>query len=170
MKSFIRSGRVWSVVLAGAIVAGGPMLVRSLEAQQPPSDAAGAVRGLQSAAAGAGLDADMRAMGTEFRTINTQVSDPTKNESTLKLLAQFEAHVLGAKDTTPPGAATQPADARDAYVTTFKKDLITLEQHTLETETALLDKDNDKAAKAVKDMQATEAMGHSEFRPPRGGR
>jgi hypothetical protein len=113
------------------------------------------------------LHETMEAMGKAFKAIRGQVSDPTKNESTLQLVAELERHTLAAKSMTPRGAATRPTDERAKYLADFRTDLANVLRGELELEEALLDNKNDKAAEAVQTLADMMSEGHKEFRPKR---
>jgi hypothetical protein len=111
------------------------------------------------------LHETMEAMGKAFKAIRSQVSDPTKNESTLQLVVELERHTLAAKSMTPRGAATRPTDERAKYLADFRTDLANVLRGELELEEALLDNKNDKAAEAVQTLADMMSEGHKEFRP-----
>ena len=137
-------------------------------ATQPPAATqpapGGGRRGGRGAAAGATppLSQDMTAMNRALRTLQSQVADPTKNESSLTTIAEMERQVLLAKlsPPRPTPTATDPAK----FTTDYKLEIIKLERQCLDLEEALLNNDNQKAATTLAAMAQTETEGHSEFR------
>jgi hypothetical protein len=111
------------------------------------------------------LHEEMEAMGKAFKKIRSQVSDPTKNESTLQLVNELERHTLAAKSMTPRGAATRPTDERAKYLADFRVDLANVLRGELELEEALVDNKNDKAAESVQSIADMMSQGHKAFRP-----
>lgn len=109
----------------------------------------------------------MEGMGKVFKAIKAQVSDPTKNESSLQLVEDLERRTLAAKAMTPRGATTRPTNEQPKYVADYRTDMANLLRVELELEEALLDNQNDKATEAVKTMGDMMAEGHKEFRPKR---
>ncbi len=115
------------------------------------------------------LEREMGAMGKAYRIIRKQVADPAQNASTLAAVLDLEQHTLAAKGAVVRSASTMPTDdAKKAKQTGFQSEMVTLLQHELDLEAALLENNKDKAAKAVADLHDLETEGHKEFRPRRG--
>jgi hypothetical protein len=160
------------VVVAAVALAGSVMFVTPArgEEEKPAAAAAGKAEGGEHRGPGGGenpLHLEMEAMGKSFKALRGQVSDPTKNESSLQLLEDLEKHTLAAKAMTPRGATTRPTDERAKYVADYRTDMANLLRVELEVEEALLDNKNDKAAEAVKTLADMMGEGHKEFRPKR---
>lgn len=113
------------------------------------------------------LHGEMEAMGKAFKALRGQVSDPTKNESSLQLLNDLERHTLAAKTMTPRGATTRPTNEQPKYLADFRTDMANLLRAELELEETLLDNKNAQAADAVKTIADMMGEGHKEFRPKR---
>jgi hypothetical protein len=123
----------------------------------------------QQAGSPVSLGREMGAMGRAYKLIRAQVSDPTKNASTLAAVLDLEQHTLAAKGAVLHSAATMPtADAKAAKHADYQGDMVTLLRHELDLEEALLANDNTKAAKAAADLHDLEEEGHKEFRPKKG--
>ena len=129
--------------------------------KRPAPPAAGA-----PGAAKVSLEAEMKAMGRDYRTIRQQVKDSTKNASTLAALADLELHTVIAKAAIPRTATTMPTeDQKKEKATDYRKDMADLVRTELDMEDALLSGDNDKAAKISDTMHKLEESGHQNFRP-----
>ena len=114
------------------------------------------------------LEHEMGAMGKAYRIIRKQVSDSAQNASTLAAVLDLEQHTLAAKGAAVHSASTMPTDdAKKAKQTDFQIQMVTLLQHELDLETAMLANQNDKAVKIVSDLHDLETEGHKEFRPKR---
>jgi hypothetical protein len=114
------------------------------------------------------LGREMGAMGRDYKLIRTQVSDSTKNASTMAAVLDLEQHTLAAKGAAVRAATTMPtADAKKVKQDEYEGDMVTLLRHELDLEEALLANENDKAVKIVADLHDLEAEGHKEFRPRR---
>jgi hypothetical protein len=112
------------------------------------------------------LEDAMETLGHSMKKLAPQLKDKTKNESSLKLLSTMEAAIIRAKDTIPPMTDEQPVAERPAYVVKFRQQLITLLDHMLKTENALLAGDNDAAQAQLPQIKKIMDDGHHEFRPP----
>lgn len=111
----------------------------------------------------------MQKMRDAFGTLRTQIADAAKKEDNLKLLQEFEAAVLAAKDSVPPMIAAMPEAERPARIAEYKKTIVKLMRQALDAEDAVLAGDAAKAQEAITAMAATQTEGHRGFRPARGG-
>lgn len=111
----------------------------------------------------------MQAMGAAFGTLRGQIGDATKIQDNLKLLQEFEAAVIAAKNSVPPMVAALPAAEQPARITEYKKTILKLLKATLEVEDALLAGDAAKAQTAFAALAPIQQEGHRGFRPARGG-
>jgi hypothetical protein len=155
---FATAAVVSAVVLAANVISVTP--ARADEPQKPAAQvhAGGEENPLHDA---------MEAMGKAFKALKAQVSDPTKNESSLQLVVELERHTLAAKSMTPRGATTRPTNERAKYLADYRVDMANLLRVELELEEALLENKNEKAAEAFKTLSDMMGEGHREFRPKR---
>jgi Cytochrome b562 len=111
---------------------------------------------------GPGLEGNMKAMDKAWKTIQAQVSDKAKNESTLTAVVEMEQATMAAK-ASPPGLNRLPQDQRDAKRKEFRTMIINLLRTELDLEDQLMDGDNDKAAETVKAIAEIQKTGHQDF-------
>lgn len=153
MLEFIRSPRLLAMIAAGSILSGAALA----QAQAPAT------------APAARPQPSMRAMGTSLNALKAQVADATKNASSLQLVATLLKDSVAAKAAMPPLILTLPEAEQAAKTAAYQKEMNVLIRQELDLEEQLLAGDNTKAAATVAALGATQAEGHRDFRPARGG-
>lgn len=110
------------------------------------------------------LERTMKAMNKPYKVLLKQIKDKSKNADSLKQLADMEAATLRAKGATPDHMENVPKDKRDKALADYRAMMATCLSEELEVEQALLDDDNDTAAKKLDELTDTMKSGHKEFR------
>jgi len=118
----------------------------------------------------AGLQPAMTDMNRTLAKLKTESADPAQSEATLRDIVTFERDVAIAALNLPPMvtamADAEKAKATEAYLGVMRGLMRTL----LDLEDAVVAKKPDDIKKLIAKMEETEAKGHAEFRPARGGR
>lgn len=153
MLDLIRSPRLLAMIAAASILSGATLS----HAQAPAT------------APAARPQANMRAMGAPFNALKTQVADASKNADSLKLVATLLKESVAAKSAVPPLITALPEAEQAAKLAAYQKEMNELIRQELDLEEQLLAGDNTKAAATVAAIGATQAEGHRDFRPARGG-
>ena len=111
------------------------------------------------------LHRDMEAMGDAFERLEKQISDASKNASSLEIVARMQQLTAGVKHLPPPGLQKLPEAERTAKLQAFRLQMLNLLRAELDVEEQLLAGDNEKAAQALKHMDEIEHQGHEQFQP-----
>jgi hypothetical protein len=164
----------WMIALLCATVTGGALLVSSLRAADddapatPVTRPSGQTRIRPQGGGGeaTNLEGAMKAMNTAFGTIKKQVSDPTKNDSSIVLLGTFEKNVVIAKGFVPPKVAAMAEADRKKALADFQGMLRSVLRDALDMEDQLAAGDNKKAADTADAIGELEKAGHSDFIQP----
>ena len=107
----------------------------------------------------------MMIMNRAMRTLNGQVTDATKKDDNLKLIADMQRGCLAAKALAPEKAINREADPvkKGGMTAMFRKDLILIMEKLLKIETAILDGKGADAEKLLAEIGDLRDQGHSEF-------
>jgi hypothetical protein len=116
-----------------------------------------------------GLHQDMETLGRLFKQLRTQITDSTKNASSLELLSQMEQATFASKSQVPGKVMHLPTTQQAEETNNYHQMMVNLLRQELDLEEQLVNNDNKSAADTLAKMQQTEKDGHSEFRPKRGG-
>jgi len=112
------------------------------------------------------LEKDMDKISKANRTLQRQVSDATKNDASLALLATIHDAAMAASNETPQMAADQPDADRAAYVADYqakmKEFIAAVDKVTADLQAG----DNATAAVDAKKLPADEKTDHKKFRKP----
>jgi hypothetical protein len=149
----------------------------ALSAFVAPTIVHGQAGGAAAPGAGAGAAAagpvdlgnTMSSMNRAFRGIRGQVTDASKNSSSLDLVLTLQRESVNAKSAVPPMLANLPEAEKTTKVAAYRKEMNKLIRQELDLEDQLLSGDNTKANETFQAIGATMNEGHGEFRPPRGG-
>jgi hypothetical protein len=168
MPVSIRTARLLAVAAAGSMIA--------LSAFVAPTIVHGQAGGAAAPGAGAGAAAagpvdlgnTMSSMNRAFRGMRGQVSDASKNASTLDLVLTLQRESVNAKSAVPPMLANLPEAEKTTKVAAYRKEMNKLIRQELDLEEQLLAGDNTKANETIQAIAATMNEGHGEFRPQRG--
>lgn len=106
------------------------------------------------------LGGHMEKMGGAFRKLRRQISDASKNEESLALIATIKTESIAAAKEKP---AWHPEDA-PKYQAQMKDFIANVEK----LEAAVKAKDNAAAAKLVDELAAAQKKGHTDFKKPDG--
>ena len=112
------------------------------------------------------LEKSMGAMGKAFRTLRRQVSDSTKNASSLELVATIRSAADAASKLTPAKAEDLPEADRPQFVADFQSGMKDLAAGLDKLEADLKANDNTAAAADYKDIGSIEGKNHKKFRRP----
>lgn len=114
----------------------------------------------------------MAAMNGAFRTIGQQITDASKNASTLEQLAIMEAKAKEALNFEPEKKAQVPEAEQEKFVADYKAGLQKLIDAIVKVQHALHAGNNTEAAAIVEEMRGMQRTSHGEFRirrpPPPG--
>jgi cytochrome c556 len=109
------------------------------------------------------LGATMDKMGSAFRTLRRQISDPGKNQDSLAKVAIIRENAKAALELEPAKKAEIPAAQQKQFVADYRakmKEFITL---TEKVTAALAANNNGEAAKLVGVMADAQKQGHGDF-------
>ncbi len=112
------------------------------------------------------LEKNMDTMGKAFRTLRRQVSDATKNDSSLELVATIRTAAEAASKLTPAKTEDLPEADRPQFVADFQAGMKDLAAGLDKLEADLKAGDNTAAAADLKDVGAIEGKNHKKFRRP----
>jgi soluble cytochrome b562 len=113
------------------------------------------------------LEVRMDHMGRAYRKLKKQVADPSKNASSLQLLATMQQAAKEALEFTPEKTADLPADQQAKFVDDFKAGIHGMQDEFTKLSDALTAGKNDDAVKIVAEIDALEKKDHKEFRKPK---
>ncbi|PTX95562.1 cytochrome b562 [Opitutus sp. ER46] len=109
------------------------------------------------------LGEHMEKMGGAFRRLSRQISDPTKNEDSLKLVATLRENAAAALKLVPAKAADVPAERREQFVTDYRASMERFAGELEKLEAALKAGNNEAAAAQFKVLKQAQDQGHKEF-------
>jgi hypothetical protein len=112
------------------------------------------------------LHSEMEAMNKAIRTLNKSIADPKKLDASLAAVNDLQFHTIACKGITPKGAATQPADVKEKYVTEYRKQMNDVLKTEMDLEQQLIAGDTAKAQETVKQLRQEEKDGHKVYQPP----
>ena len=112
------------------------------------------------------LEKNMDAMGKAMRTLRRQVSDSTKNDSSLELVATIRTAAEAAAKLTPAKAQDLAEADRPQFVEEFQAGMKDLSAGLDKLEADLKAGDNTAAAADFKAIGAIEGKNHKKFRRP----
>jgi len=155
--------RQLSVISVAAIVVGiGIFLVRIGQAQEQRRPTSGP--GRPGEARPVSLERNMEGMERAFKKLQSQISDPAQNASSLELITQMQQQTLASKSQTPKLVSQLPEDQRVKQLAEYRMMMVSLLQQELELENHLLNNENDKAAESLKSIDQLQKDGHKDFR------
>ncbi len=125
----------------------------------------GGGRGGDAASLPQSIKQSMMIMNRAMRTLSGQVTDATKKDDNLKLIADMQRGCLAAKALAPEKAINREADPvkKGGMTALFRKDLILIMEKLLKVETAILDGKGADAQKLLAEIGDLRDQGHSEF-------
>ena len=109
------------------------------------------------------LEKQMGGVAKAMRTLRKQITDATKNDSSIDLVQKMIDGLKGGLDMTPAKAADVPADQKADFIAKYKKGIQDMIDKLTALQADLKAGKNDAAANDLKDIQATEKQDHKEF-------
>lgn len=113
------------------------------------------------------LEHSMERMEEVFDKLESDIADPAKAESNLKLLGEFQKCVLDAKSVLPGRVSHLPEADRVKASGEYRGMMVELLRRTLAVEDAVVAGDHAKAVEALKSVHEMEEKGHAKFRKKR---
>ena len=98
-----------------------------------------------------------------LRSLRRSVRDPEKNADSLATVIACERAILGCKGEIPSMTAQVPEADREAFVTAFRLEMVSLLENFLELEKALLEERNDELRDLYKALKSMEDPAHERF-------
>jgi hypothetical protein len=114
------------------------------------------------------MERDMKAIERAFKQLKSQISDSTKNDSSLELVTQMEQSTLASKSQIPPKVRRMPTTQQAEEANNYRQMMVSLFRLELDLEEQLINGDNTKAATTWEEMDKLQKDGHHEFRGKRG--
>jgi hypothetical protein len=110
------------------------------------------------------LGTKMEKVGGAFRALGRQISDPSKNEDSLKRLATIKENLQAGLKLEPAMKADIPAADQKKFVADYQKSMKDFIALVEKTEAAVKAGKNDEAAKLVDTMRADQKKAHNSFK------
>jgi len=107
------------------------------------------------------LEDEMIAANKALKTLKTQITDSSKNQSSLQLIQEMQKHFLAAKGMEPARAKKETDKTK--FVADYHKAMIGLMSEMLKLESAVVDNKNDEAAAILKNLGKIKSDGHDKF-------
>ncbi|MBL0940353.1 MAG: hypothetical protein IBJ03_15770 [Gemmatimonadaceae bacterium] len=110
------------------------------------------------------LGKKMTAINVAFRTIGQQITDSTKNASTMELLSTIETNAKEALALEPEKKAQVPAAEQEKFMADYKAGIQKLIDAAGKVHMAIHAGKNAEAAAIVEEMRGLQRASHAEFR------
>ena len=107
------------------------------------------------------LEDEMIAANKALKVLKTQITDASKNQSSLQLIAEMQKHFLAAKGMEPARAKKESDKAK--FLADYHRAMINLMSEMLKLESAVVDNKNDEAAALLKSLNKIKSDGHDKF-------
>src|SRR3954469_24260072 len=107
------------------------------------------------------LEDEMIAANNALKKLKTQITDASKNQSSLELIQEMQKHFLTAKAMEPARAKKESDKAK--FVADYRKAMVNLMSEMLKLETAVVDNKNDEAAAMLKNLGKIKSDTHEKF-------
>lgn len=107
------------------------------------------------------LEDEMIAANNALKKLKMQITDASKNQSSLELIQEMQKHFLAAKGMEP--VRTKKEADKTKFVVDYRKAMVTLMSEMLKLEGAVLDGKNDEAAGILKSLTKIKSDGHEKF-------
>ena len=111
------------------------------------------------------LENSMETINKSYRVLRRQVSDASKNPSTIALLHTMQVSALTAATQVSPITKKLPKEKQGKFNLDFRRTMVGLVVTLMDIEAALLDSDNVKAKQAYLKLGAIKKKGHETFKP-----
>jgi len=109
------------------------------------------------------LEDEMIAANKVMKGLRTQITDSSKNASSLQMIEQMQKHFLNAKGMEPLRAKKVSESERPKFISEYRKSMVMLMGEMLKMEQAVLDGKNEDAATILKSLTKIKADGHEKF-------
>lgn len=109
------------------------------------------------------LEEAMESIKGGVRKLRRSLRKPESDADSLATLASMQAAALAAKSESPRMTASVPGAEQAAFLTAYRKEMITLLQTLLSLETALLDGNREGANAAFDALRGLEDPAHERF-------
>ncbi|MBC7784123.1 MAG: hypothetical protein H7144_09805, partial [Burkholderiales bacterium] len=109
------------------------------------------------------LERSMKAMERSLKQLERQAKDESQSESSLRIVAELQQHVLTAKLGVPHTPDNFTPEQTIGAVLSYRKRMGILLQQLVDLETAILDKNQKKIADTLTAIHNTEKAGHEQF-------
>lgn len=111
------------------------------------------------------LEDEMSAMNKAWRSIRRQIKDPSKNESTLGLVAKVKESAEKATKMTPKLAEEKSGAEKKKFIEGYQKAMKKTVGLISQLEAALKSGDNAKAEEIVGKINDARKHGHENYKP-----
>tara|TARA_B110000037_G_scaffold219524_1_gene284882 strand:- start:254 stop:688 length:435 start_codon:yes stop_codon:yes gene_type:complete len=111
------------------------------------------------------LGEEMSAMNKSWRTLKRSVSDPAKNQQSLKLLASMRKAAVTSLDMVPIRSEEVSESDRPDFIEGYQKGMKETLVRFDDLKVALENGDNEKAAALVKKINDLRKSGHRDYKP-----
>src|SRR5262245_8925510 len=109
------------------------------------------------------LQKQMEVIDKGMNKLKSSLKDAAKNAESLATLIEMQKAAQASKTETPKMTTSLPEADRAKFVTSYRKQIIALQQKLLELETVLLDNDSAKAEQVYRALKVLEENGHEQF-------
>jgi soluble cytochrome b562 len=153
------SSKLRKLIAAGslALLVATPALYADEESHRPPTTQQSAQQRKVD------LEHEMETMGKSLKTLQKQITDSSKNASSLAILQQMQAATLAAKSVIPGRVNRLAEPQRAEKLKDYRSMLLNVLSLELEVEENLLDNNNTEAAKTLEEIKDLQKQGHDEF-------
>jgi cytochrome c556 len=150
--------RLISSLLPLALIASAPLL----RAQDNPPPGGPPAQEEKTA-----LEKDMDQIGRAMRTLKKQISDSTKNDASIALVAKIHDAATAALDETPAKAQDLPEADRPKFIADYQAGMKAFIADVDKLTAALQAGDNATAATLFAQLGSDEKQDHKQFRKPK---
>ncbi|MCH9021816.1 MAG: hypothetical protein IID32_03530 [Planctomycetes bacterium] len=110
------------------------------------------------------IETNMDILNKSYRLLRKQISDKSKNQSTIALINKMQVSALTAATQSPSMAKKIPPAKRGKFNLAFKRTMVSFVVTLMDIEEALLNSDNVKAKQAYLKLGAIKKKGHDNFK------
>ena len=110
------------------------------------------------------IETNMDILNKSYRLLRRQISDKSKNQSTIALINKMQVSALTAATQSPSMAKKIPPAKRGKFNLAFKRTMVSFVVTLMDIEEALLNSDNVKAKQAYLKLGALKKKGHDNFK------
>jgi len=107
------------------------------------------------------LEDEMNAANDALKKLKTQITDSSKNQSSLQLIQEMQKHFLTAKAMEPARMKKETDKAK--FLTEYRKAMVNLMSEMLKMEMAVVENKNEEAGAILKNLTKVKSDGHEKF-------